>query len=116
MASHRLAAREDLFAQVRWRSAAAKALAGDGRPEEAARLAEEAVRLAAPTDMLTMRGDALLDQAEVALLAGRDGDAVADAGAALELYLAKGNRPGAARARAAAAATRQPTASRAADA
>jgi hypothetical protein len=114
MASHGLAAREDLFAQVRWRGAAAKALAGEGRLEEAARLAEEAVRLAAPTDMLTMRGDALLDQAAVALLAGRDGDA--GAAAALELYLAKGNRPGAARARAVTAATRQATSTRAADA
>jgi class 3 adenylate cyclase len=116
MASHGLAAREDLFAQVRWRGAAAKALAGEGRLEEAARLAEEAVRIAAPTDMLTMRGDALLDQAAVALATGRDGDAAAGAAAALELYLAKGNRPGAARARATAAATRQPTSTRAADA
>jgi hypothetical protein len=66
--------------------------------------------------MLTMRGDALLDQAAVALLAGRDGDAAASADAALELYLAKGNRPGAARARAVAAATRQATSTRAADA
>jgi class 3 adenylate cyclase len=116
MASHALAAREDLFAQVRWRGAAAKALAGEGRLEEAARLAAEAVRLAAPTDMLTMRGDALLDQATVALAAGRDGDAAAAAHAALELYLAKGNRPGAARARAVAAATRQATSTRAGDA
>jgi class 3 adenylate cyclase len=118
MASQGLAARDDLFAQVRWRSAAAKSLAGEGRLEEAAPLAEEAVRIAGPTDMLTMRGDALLDQATVALAAGRDGDGAAAAHAALELYLAKGNRPGAARARAAAAAaaTRQATSSRAADA
>jgi hypothetical protein len=116
MTSHGLAAREDLFAQVRWRGAAAKALAGEGRLEEAARLAEEAVRIAAPTDMLTMRGDALLDQAAVALRAGRDGDAAAAAHAALELYLAKGNQAGAARARATAAATRPATSTRAADA
>ena len=46
--------------------------------------------------MLTMRGDALLDQAAVADDAGRC------ALAALALYQAKGNRPGVARAQAAA--------------
>jgi class 3 adenylate cyclase len=116
MASRGLAARDDLFAQVRWRGAAAKALAAEGRLEEAARLAGEAVTIAGPTDMLTMRGDALLDLAAVALAAGRDGDAAAAAHAALELYLAKGNLPGATRARAAAAAARPTTSSRAADA
>jgi hypothetical protein len=52
--------------------------------------------------MLTMRGDALLDLATVARAAGRPGDARRAAGDALELYRAKGNRPGAARAEAAA--------------
>jgi len=116
MASRGLAARDDLFAQVRWRGAAAKALAAEGRLEEAAQLAREAVTIAGPTDMLTMRGDALLDLAAVALAAGRDGDAAAAAHAALELYLAKGNLPGATRARAAAVAARPTTSSRAADA
>jgi len=110
--SRGLAARDDLFAQVRWRGAAAKALAAEGRLEEATRLAGEAVAIAGPTDMLAMRGDALLDLAAVALAAGRDGDAAAAADAALELHLAKGNLPGASRARAAAAAARQPTPSR----
>ena len=114
--SRDLAAGADLFAQVRWRGAAAKALAAEGRLEAATRLAGEAVAIAGPTDMLAMRGDALLDLAAVALAAGRDGDAAAAADAALELHLAKGNLPGATRARAAAAAARQPTPSRAADA
>jgi class 3 adenylate cyclase len=112
--SRGLAARDDLFAQVRWRGAAARALAADGRLEEAARLAGEAVTIAGPTDMLAMRGDALLDLAAVAAAAGRDGDAAEAASAALELYLAKGNLPGAARARVAVAAVRTGSASRAA--
>jgi class 3 adenylate cyclase/tetratricopeptide (TPR) repeat protein len=102
MASRAIAADDDLFAQVRWRGAAARCLAAQGAPEEAERLAAEAVELATPTDMLTMRGDALLDQAAVAAAAGRAGDARRSALAALELYQAKGNRPGAARAEAAA--------------
>jgi class 3 adenylate cyclase len=105
MASQAIAARDDLFAQVRWRGAAARSLAGQGRLAEAERLAAEAVEIATPTDMLTMRGDALLDQAAVAAAAGRPGDAARAAADALALYRAKGNRPGAARAEAAAYAT-----------
>jgi hypothetical protein len=52
--------------------------------------------------MLTMRADALLDQAAVAAAAGRPDDARRAALAALELYRAKANRPGMARAEAAA--------------
>ena len=106
MASRAIAADDDLFAQVRWRGAAARSLALQGREAEAGRLAAEAVELAEPTDMLTMRGDALLDQAAVAAAAGHPGDAAAGARAALALYRAKGNRPGATRAEAAAAAVR----------
>jgi hypothetical protein len=104
MASRAIAAHDDLFAQVRWRGAAARSLAGQGRLAEAAKLAAEAVRIAQPTDMLTMHADALLDQAAVASAAARPGDAHAGAQAALELYQAKGNLAGAARARAAARA------------
>jgi class 3 adenylate cyclase/tetratricopeptide (TPR) repeat protein len=102
MASRAIAADDDLFAQVRWRGAAARSLADQGALEEAERLAAEAVELATPTDMLTMRGDALLDQAAVAAAAGRPDDARRSALAALALYRAKGNRPGATRAEAAA--------------
>jgi class 3 adenylate cyclase/tetratricopeptide (TPR) repeat protein len=100
LASRDLAAHDDLFAQVRWRGAAARALAGQGRVEEAERLAAEAVDIAEPTDMLTMRGDALLDLAAVATFAGRPDDARRAALAALDLYRQKGNQPGAARAEA----------------
>jgi AAA ATPase domain/Adenylate and Guanylate cyclase catalytic domain len=102
--SRDLTARDDLYAQIRWRGAAAKALAAEGRPEEAARLAAEAVTIAGPTDVPAMRGDALLDLATVALAAGRGDDAAAAARSALALYRAKGRLPGAARASAAAAA------------
>jgi class 3 adenylate cyclase len=105
MASQAIAAHDDLFAQVRWRGAAARALAGRGRLAEAERLAAEAVAIATPTDMLTMRGDALLDQAAVATAAGRPGDAARAAADALALYQAKGNQAGAARAEAALYAT-----------
>jgi class 3 adenylate cyclase len=102
LASRAMAAHDDLFAQVRWRGAAARSLAVQGRLAEAGRLAAEAVAIAEPTDMLTMRGDALCDRAAVLAAAGRPGDATACALAALELYRAKGNRPGAALAEAAA--------------
>jgi hypothetical protein len=101
MASRAIAAHDDLFAQVRWRGAAARSLAGQGQVAEAERLAAEAVGIAEPTDVLSMRADALLDQAAVAAAAGRPGDARRSARAALALYQAKGNRPGAARAEAA---------------
>jgi class 3 adenylate cyclase len=105
MASQAMAAHDDLFAQVRWRGAAARSLAGQGRLAEAERLAAEAVGIAAPTDMLTMHGDALLDQAAVAAAAGRPGAAAGAARDALGLYQAKGNLAGAARAEAALGAT-----------
>jgi predicted negative regulator of RcsB-dependent stress response len=105
LASRDIAAHDDLFAQVRWRGAAARSLAAHGRLADAERLAAEAVAIATPTDMLTMRGDALLDQAAVAAAAGRPGDARRAAEAALALYQAKDNRPGAARAEATAYAS-----------
>ena len=101
LASRAIAAHDDLFVQVRWRGAAARSLALQGRLDDAQRLAAEAVEIAEPTDMLSMHADALLDQAAVAVAAGRPGDARRDARAALALYQAKGNRSGAARAEAA---------------
>ncbi|HEV2895553.1 MAG TPA: adenylate/guanylate cyclase domain-containing protein, partial [Actinomycetota bacterium] len=102
LASRAIAADDDLFAQVRWRGAAARSLAGQGELAEAGRLAAEAVEIAEPTDVLSMRADALLDQAAVASAAGHRDDARQAAQAAIALYQAKGNRPGAARAEAAA--------------
>jgi tetratricopeptide (TPR) repeat protein len=102
LASRAIAAHDDLFAQVRWRGAAARSLALQGEVGEAGRLAAEGVEIATPTDVLSMRADARLDQAAVAAAAGRPGDARRAAQAALELFQAKGNRPGTTRAEAAA--------------
>jgi tetratricopeptide (TPR) repeat protein len=100
MASRAIAAHDDLFAQVRWRGAAARSLALQGEVAEAERLAAEAVEIATPTDVLSMRADAHLDLAAVAATAGHPDQSRHAAEAALALYQAKGNRPGAARAEA----------------
>jgi class 3 adenylate cyclase len=105
LSSRAIAARDDLFAQVRWRGAAARSLALQGEIAEAERLAAEAVEIATPTDVLSMRADAHLDQAAVAAAAGHPDQARRAAEAALALHRAKGNRPGAARAEAAAGGT-----------
>jgi hypothetical protein len=94
--SRSLAAREDVYAQVRWRAATARALATDGDPGRAAGLAREAVELAEATDMLNLRADAWLDLAETAELLGRPEEAVAAAANGLPLYERKGNQVAAA--------------------
>jgi tetratricopeptide (TPR) repeat protein len=93
------AAPDDLYPQVLWRSARAKALARLGRADEGERLAVEAVGLAEQTDFLNVRADALVDLAEVLRERGRAADAKASVRAALELYERKGNLVSAARAR-----------------
>jgi class 3 adenylate cyclase/tetratricopeptide (TPR) repeat protein len=67
-ASESAAAEDDIGSQVLWRSALAKVLARrDGDPGSAT-LADDAVRLAATTDMLSLHGNALLDRARVTAL------------------------------------------------
>ena len=95
-----LAAREDLYAQVRWRGASARVLAGQGRAADAGRLAGEAVALAERTDMLNLRAAALLDLAATARTGGRPDDGVAATRRALALYERKGNLAGVAAVRA----------------
>jgi Flp pilus assembly protein TadD len=99
LVSERTAAAEDIPTQLVWRSVRAKLLGREGRVGEAETLAREAVRLAEPTDLLTMHADALVDLAEILGLRGRS--AVADAAArqALALYQRKGDRASPARAR-----------------
>ncbi len=67
--------------------------------QEAIDLAREAVLLAEPTSDLNRRADCLIDLAEILHQANRPLEASVAATEALELYEAKGNLVGAARAR-----------------
>jgi tetratricopeptide (TPR) repeat protein len=90
---------DDLVAQVRWRTARAKALAGSGRSAEAESLAREALALARATDFSVTRADTAMDLAEVLYLDGRRAEAIPYLEEALALYEEKGCRVFAARAR-----------------
>jgi ATP/maltotriose-dependent transcriptional regulator MalT len=94
-------AAEDLTVQVQWRGPRAKALLLRGDVDAAVDLAREAAALAEGTDFLDLHATALLDLCEVLAGAGRVADGAVAAQGALTLYRRKGNRVGAARARAA---------------
>jgi len=98
-ASERIAAPDDVVTQALWRGVWAKIRARAGELDEAEALAREAVRILEPTDLLTDRGNALLDLAEVLRLGGRAAEADMIARGGLELYERKGNLVSAARAR-----------------
>jgi predicted ATPase/class 3 adenylate cyclase len=102
-ASEDAATTDDVFSQTLWRASRAKILARQGDLERAVALAGEAVLLGEPTDLLSTRGDALVDLAEVLGLAGRRREALAALGRAAGLYERKGNLPGLERSRALAA-------------
>jgi len=97
--SEELASSDDYISQTAWRSARAHVFARRGRLEEAVDLAREAVLIAEPTSDLNRKADGLVDLAEVLHRAHRPQEAAAAAAEALELYEAKGNLVGAARAR-----------------
>jgi class 3 adenylate cyclase/tetratricopeptide (TPR) repeat protein len=92
-------AAEDMVTHVIWRGVKAKLLARDGKFEQAEALAREAVDLVEPTDLLSHRGDAMLDLAEVRRMCSRTDTYHPAAQIALSLYEQKGNVVGAARAR-----------------
>jgi DNA-binding SARP family transcriptional activator len=98
--SRGIAAEDDLSPQVQWRVARARAFAASGRTEEAEALARQAVTLAAQSDFLVLRADALLVLGEVLAAAGRRADATAAVDEALLLYAQKEDTVSAARARA----------------
>lgn len=86
-----LATGDDIDTQTLWRCLQGKLLARNGEVDEAERLVREAVELLEPTDALLFHHDALLDLAEVQLLAGRATDADASLAAATSLAERKGS-------------------------
>jgi class 3 adenylate cyclase/tetratricopeptide (TPR) repeat protein len=94
------AATDDIVTQVIWRGVKAKIDARRGRLDRAEALAQEAVALVAPTDLLSHHGDAMLDLAEVLRACGRTSDSERAIRTGLSLYERKGNAAAASRARA----------------
>jgi tetratricopeptide (TPR) repeat protein len=84
---------DQLDAQIRWRSVRAVTVARS-EPEEAERLAKEAVGLADRTDQLDSQAEARIDLAEVLRLGGRRREAARELERAIDLYRAKGNEVG----------------------
>jgi tetratricopeptide (TPR) repeat protein len=89
--SERLAAEDDVTAQVPSREARATILARRGQMEDAEKLARTAVTIAERTDWLNLQGDAQTTLAEVLWLAGRSDEAADAAQRALDRYEGKGN-------------------------
>jgi class 3 adenylate cyclase/tetratricopeptide (TPR) repeat protein len=89
--SEQTASKDDLASQTTWRSVRARVLARHGDLEQAARLAREGARVAARTDFLVWRGEALLDLAEVLRLSGDSLGSSSSAEEALQLFEAKGH-------------------------
>jgi tetratricopeptide (TPR) repeat protein len=88
--SARLAAADDSFSQVLWRTALAKVLVGRGDFDRAEALARESIGLL-PYDMLTMRSYAHFDLAVALAARGVTEEAKAAADAAARLFEQKGN-------------------------
>jgi tetratricopeptide (TPR) repeat protein len=94
------AASDDVESQARWRGARAKVLARRGNRDDAEQLGRQAVELVEATDYAELRGDVLMDIAEVHRLAGHAEQAAWFAAEALERYENKRIRPSARQARA----------------
>jgi DNA-binding SARP family transcriptional activator len=94
-----LAAAEDTMTQAIWRGVQAKILARQGECGEAEILAREAVALVEPTDLLSHRGDAMLDLADVLRACAREEEADRATRTGLAMYELKGNAAAVARAR-----------------
>jgi tetratricopeptide (TPR) repeat protein len=92
---------DDVDSQIIWRTARAKLIAEAGSVEEAIALARGSVSLAATTDDIERRADALRDLATVLAIAGRTNEQGPPLREALELYERKGDRVFAGRVRAA---------------
>jgi DNA-binding SARP family transcriptional activator len=90
-AAEKWAAAEDTMTQVICRGVGARAAAREGRAGAGESLARAAVELADSTDLISLRGDAMLDLAEVLRTVDRREEADRAAEAGLALYRAKGN-------------------------
>jgi Flp pilus assembly protein TadD len=86
--------------QARWRAVKAKLLAKQGRLEEAEERAREAVRLAAPTDVLNLHGHCYLALGAVLEALGRQHEASEAFARAVQAFSRKGNLAAAGKARA----------------
>ena len=82
---------DDVSIQIDRRAIRAKLLAVAGKAAEAELLAREAVEIAAGTDYVTDRANALCDLAEVLERAGKPDEAEVARAEGVELYLRKGN-------------------------
>ena len=89
--AERIAAPDDLDAQVKWRQARAAALAAAGDGDQAERHARDAVGLAERTDSVLLHADALGGLADVLAATDATAAAVEPAARAGELYEAKGD-------------------------
>jgi tetratricopeptide (TPR) repeat protein len=91
---------DDVSSEAGWRSTRARLLSRSGDHVRAVEMAEAAVALMEPSDMLNERAQTLLDLGEVLGFAGRPKDAAEAIELACGLFEAKGNIAGAAIARA----------------
>jgi len=89
--SEQKASADDVASQITWRGVRARILARRGRLEEAQRLARDGAGIAARTDFLVWRGEALLDLAQVLWLSGDAAAFSASAEEALRFFDAKGH-------------------------
>jgi tetratricopeptide (TPR) repeat protein len=98
--AERLSAPEDILNFAITHRVRARLALSEGDAEGAIRWGRSAVAYAFRTDMPEVRADATLDLAGVLEAAGLREDAIPEARVALELFTAKGHRPGIERARA----------------
>ena len=91
---------DDIDSQARWRAVKSKLLAKQGRLEEAEELARDALRLAAPTDVLNLHGHCDLALGTVLEALGRQTEANEAFARAVQAFSRKGNLAAAGQARA----------------
>ena len=89
--SERVAASDDITAQVPWRLARAEVLARRGEGEAAEKIVREAVAIAEGTDWLNLRADTQMALGGVLRTLGRRDETIDAFRAAAERYEEKGN-------------------------